>query len=372
MGRYMIRKVYIGGVRPKVMNIFVLDDNIEKSAKYHSDAHVIKMPLELTQIVATNLRHQIPIRLPNIEWTEEALKDMLPWTKQGKPYKSTHLNHPCTVWARESRQNFEYTLDLGIELCNEYEYRFGKTHACHGELVRICKGGFSKFFADIGRTPFAQAMPDECKHPDSLTAYRNYYIHKVNNTTHTPSKTWTKRHRPRWLAEPTDERVDPETLKHNREDYETDEEFWSAVSGSTWARERDAQIELWLEWAWENLYIFCDIVPEEMKTINEPTSRRHSNTRPLQYKVHSSPIRRAYKEWLNVRGDPPNPKFSWSLDANEARIEFNNLLDYMESQGISFPRPTTRVKKGYHKSGRSQYSKYYRKGFDQLRRFHSH
>lgn len=367
----MRHNIYIGGVPRRGMNIFVLDTTIDESVKQYSDAHVIKMPLETTQIISTNLRIQIPITFPNIEWTEEALKPMLPWTKAGNPYKSTHPNHPCTIWGRETKENFDYTVRLGIALCREYKHRFGKVHACYEELIRIQKGGFGKFFPSYALTPFAQAMPDECKHPDAITAYRNYYIHKVNNTTHTPSKTWTKRHRPRWLAKPTPPTVDPETVKPKREDYDSHSEYWSAVSASAWARQRDIQMEIWLEWAWENLHIFCEVLPEEMKTQHEPKNKRNPATRPLQYKTLSSPIRRAYSEWLKVRGDPPT-NAKWSITSNEARMEFNELLDFMENQGISFPRPTTRVKKGYHKSGRSQYSKYYRKGFDQLRRFHTH
>jgi len=313
------------------MNIFVLDTNLDESVKQYSDAHVIKMPLETTQIIATNLRHQIPITFPNLEWDEKSLKPMLPWTKEGKPYKSTHLNHPCTIWGRETKENFDYTVRLGIALCREYKHRFGKVHACYEELVRIRKGAFNQFFPSYSLTPFAQAMPDECKHPDAVTAYRNYYIHKVNNTTHTPSKTWTKRHRPRWLAKPTAPTVDPESVKHNREDYESEHEFLSAVNSSVWARIRDAQMEVWLEWAWENLYIFCETLPDELKTRNEPGKKRHPNLRPLQYKTNSSPIRRAFREWVRVRGEPPvNPSGGstvWSIDSTEARIEFNNMLD---------------------------------------------
>ena len=35
------------------MNIFLLDYNIERCARYHCDKHVVKMPLETTQMLST-------------------------------------------------------------------------------------------------------------------------------------------------------------------------------------------------------------------------------------------------------------------------------------------------------------------------------
>ena len=35
------------------MNIFVLDDDIEKCARYHCDKHVVKMILESAQMLST-------------------------------------------------------------------------------------------------------------------------------------------------------------------------------------------------------------------------------------------------------------------------------------------------------------------------------
>ena len=54
------------------MNIFILDNNIEKCARYHCDQHVVKMILESVQILCTALN------------------------KKGMqtPYRSTHVKHP--------------------------------------------------------------------------------------------------------------------------------------------------------------------------------------------------------------------------------------------------------------------------------------
>ena len=46
------------------------------------------------------------------------------------PYKLTHKNHPCSVWARTSLDNFKWLGELGLELCKEYTYRYDKVHKC--------------------------------------------------------------------------------------------------------------------------------------------------------------------------------------------------------------------------------------------------
>lgn len=67
------------------MNIFVLDYNPKLAAQYHCDKHVVKMILESTQIVCS-VANELGIETP---------------------YETTHYNHPCTVWARESRNVLE-------------------------------------------------------------------------------------------------------------------------------------------------------------------------------------------------------------------------------------------------------------------------
>ena len=44
------------------------------------------------------------------------------------PYKLSHRNHPCSIWTRKSLSNYLWLCELGLELCNEYTRRYGKTH----------------------------------------------------------------------------------------------------------------------------------------------------------------------------------------------------------------------------------------------------
>lgn len=90
-------------------------------------------------------------------------------------YKLTHKNHPCTIWARTSMDNYLWLCSLGLELCKEYTYRYGKVHACQPYIEEMFD--IVPDIPDIGFTPPAQAMPDEYKDDNPIEAYRTYYLH---------------------------------------------------------------------------------------------------------------------------------------------------------------------------------------------------
>lgn len=104
------------------MNIFVVDYNPILAARQLNDRHTIKMCLEGCQIL-TSVMYRYGVTCT---------------------YKPTHRNHPCTLWAGNSKQYMK-------------EY--------------VCPDGIP----NIGLTPFAQAMPDQYRNEDAVTAYRDYY-----------------------------------------------------------------------------------------------------------------------------------------------------------------------------------------------------
>ena len=91
------------------------------------------------------------------------------------PYRQAHLNHPSTIWARESRPNYFWLYEHMIALGQEYTKRYGKIH------MTIDKCRFALSFCPDGITSEQfteppQCMPDEYKVPGcSITAYWNYY-----------------------------------------------------------------------------------------------------------------------------------------------------------------------------------------------------
>ena len=133
------------------MNIFYLHEDTYQCAIAHCDKHVVKMILETAQLLCS--AH---------------------WMTGGEaPYKLTHKNHPCAVWAREALGHYRWLADLGVELCNEYTHRYGKVHKTTGIIMDLALNdpGIPEGWL---RDP-PQCMPDHCKHENTVEAYRNYY-----------------------------------------------------------------------------------------------------------------------------------------------------------------------------------------------------
>ena len=99
-----------------------------------------------------------------------------PRSQEGKPhpYGIGYKNHPCTQWAAKSLNNYRWLTDLTQKMCEEYTRRYGRKHA--GEEINRWYASNHPELPVLGVTPFAQAMPDDCKHPDPVKAYRDYYI----------------------------------------------------------------------------------------------------------------------------------------------------------------------------------------------------
>lgn len=143
------------------MNIFVLDDDPRKAARMMCDKHVVKMIVEGCQMLSTNHRMS---------------GSHVVYTSPVGFYKQSFQNHPCTIWARENKENYMWLADHTHELSLEYTHRYNKIHKAHDMTV-----WFTKYYPlripDGELTPFAQAMPEEFKVPgDAVSAYRKYYI----------------------------------------------------------------------------------------------------------------------------------------------------------------------------------------------------
>ena len=154
------------------MNIFVLDYNHTTCAQYHCDKHIVKMPLETAQMLSSVYAR----------YEEEG------------PYLPVHQKHPCTLWAGSTIENYKWLWNLGNALLKEYTYRYDRTHKC-GEILALLRCPPRKLTAR-GFTKFAQAMPDEYKHPDVVTAYRNYYRGAKRSLA-----VWSKREPPAFMEE---------------------------------------------------------------------------------------------------------------------------------------------------------------------------
>ena len=153
------------------MNIFVLDLDIEKCARYHCDQHVVKMILESVQILCSAL-----------------------WLRGiAAPYKPTHTKHPCVLWAHESRSNMKWLARLTKALNREFKYRFRK-EIDHQSIQALNLLSFATV-EEKGLTPFAQAMPEQYRiSDDPVAAYRAYYVGEKERFAR-----WTRRRKPWWF-----------------------------------------------------------------------------------------------------------------------------------------------------------------------------
>lgn len=157
-----------------MMNIFFLHYNPKKCAKYHVDRHVVKMILETCQLLCTAI-----------------------WVCGGEaPLKKTHENHPSAIWARESKENWNWLRSLGIALCKEYTYRYDKKHKLEDTLYELsCPELPEKKFTEP-----RQAMPDKYKDESSITAYRNYYLYAKKHLHQFKTRhAWKKRRIPKFV-----------------------------------------------------------------------------------------------------------------------------------------------------------------------------
>lgn len=193
------------------MNIFVLDKNPEVAATYHCDKHVVKMILEYTQILLMAFyRHNLILTqaqaIEQKELVSTIFKDFPRKNEDGSvnPYRVTHMNHPCTVWAAESKENFTWLLQLLGYLHTEYWIRYGRyrfdidkpyLHACHPIYVWMCFRCNKITFPHDHRTEFVQAMPEVYRDIDTVKAYRNYYIGDKSKIAK-----WTNRNIPYWYS----------------------------------------------------------------------------------------------------------------------------------------------------------------------------
>jgi hypothetical protein len=174
------------------MNIFVLDKDPKIAAQYHVNKHIVKMPLETAQLLC-------------------GVHHLSGTNKETIPYRLTHKNHPCSIWARKSLSNYMWLCKFGLELCYEYTHRYEKVHKCQA-IIEWCKSyhpdipvhkcqaiiewckSYHPDIPDYGLTSFAQAMPQELKDDNPIKAYRNYYMRDKEHLF-----AWKNRETPLWI-----------------------------------------------------------------------------------------------------------------------------------------------------------------------------
>jgi len=164
------------------MNIFILDEDPRIAASMHCDKHVPKMVLESAQMLSTAHRMLDGVETKRRSKSGKTMSKyfMLSDVREHHLYNAVHFNHPCTVWTRESTQNYLWHYELFIALCDEYTKRYGKLHLTDRSLREYLKPTPNNI-PDIDMTPFRLAMKSnpECMNESApVESYRKFYMTK--------------------------------------------------------------------------------------------------------------------------------------------------------------------------------------------------
>lgn len=139
------------------------------------------MLLESAQMLATALlAHNAP-------------PEALPETQQGNPYKATHRNHPCSIWARETRENYLWLVDHAEALHAEFKTAYGREHWVGQFITRLRDS--SRFIPQGDLTAFANCSL--YKGGDTVQQYRQTMKEKWAVDVRPPD--WKNRSKPEWF-----------------------------------------------------------------------------------------------------------------------------------------------------------------------------
>lgn len=160
------------------MNIFASDDDPELAARNLDDQRLVKMVLETAQLLSGALYR--------LGWWNHDL------------YKPTHLNHPCTVWTAKSRGNFDWLVQHGLALGQEYSYRFRFNIGKHKsvKIILACQAAFDRCpLEPLDRTPFANCTD---VYDPTLSVVERYRKYLIETKWFDGKARWTKRDKPDW------------------------------------------------------------------------------------------------------------------------------------------------------------------------------
>ena len=167
------------------MNIFFLEKSVSKSVSCYYNRHVVKIILEITQMLYTVF--------------EPYLKHMYTTLV---PFKPTHTKHPMVIWLAQSIDNVHYALDMASALCREYTRRYEKVHRCKKHIKYLQKLSRLESFRDQWTkrvipdyscatvlsylddsdpayrelTPIPLCMPERYHGESAMISYRLYYL----------------------------------------------------------------------------------------------------------------------------------------------------------------------------------------------------
>lgn len=161
------------------MNIFVFDPCPITSAMWLDDVRKNKIILECGQMLSTAIHELVP--------------------NNGLPiYKKSYINHPCSIWVRESSGNFAWTVAYMTALHMQRQ----RPHKTANMLIMFNKLANAAIFPREELTPFANCARradqgiDYTHIDDVHEAYRQYIVERWSLDIKPP--TWQHGVAPEW------------------------------------------------------------------------------------------------------------------------------------------------------------------------------
>lgn len=166
------------------MNIFLTDPDPRQCAIWLDDVRVSKMTLETAQLLSTTCNLLLPSHTENI-------------------YKTTHMNHPCALFARKNLSNFNWLVEHGLHLAAEFDRRFGHSHMSEDMIILCHRVLNDAASANLGYTKDWSRGPLDFSFNcsgyntgDVFADYKLRMIDKWNNDIRRPQ--WKRRPKPHW------------------------------------------------------------------------------------------------------------------------------------------------------------------------------
>jgi hypothetical protein len=228
------------------MNLFLLDLDPKKNALYHCDKHIVKMILELTQMLYTAWYV--------LEGTDGPWKQRVP----PNPYKAAHIKHPTNIWLRSGDENYKLACKHGQEFLKEYTRRYQRVHACQPHFEWLAANIPPSIPKIPAPTQLPQAMPDQYKinnltgsMEDTVAAYREYYVGEKLRFAKYKNTSW-----PEWLPQLTDkeianlqkkfqqEKEEKESRKRKRKETQKPKKDTNSTEQKSISRRRKAKVEI--------------------------------------------------------------------------------------------------------------------------------
>jgi len=176
------------------MNIFVTNEDPIVSARELCDQHCrSKMMIESA------------IMLQNCFTNEQLNDDLCPRTKTGKPRKSGkgYAKHQCTIWVKESKENYMWLVEHALEMFNERNHRWpGSNEHFTKTFIMWCKDNKDHtIHTKTPLTPFTVAISQDSKCRTVINGFDNLAVTEQYKQYIKHDKdfaTWTTRNKPSW------------------------------------------------------------------------------------------------------------------------------------------------------------------------------